>query len=138
MEENRLCDSNLNYLQNSDDGGARLTSDHRLSRPATNPQNISLVTETYTPEINGVAITLANLVKGLVARRHRVSVVHPRPRKRHFFDDSRSVSHCEDLLVRGLPLPGYKGLQFGLPARRFLRRSWRLRPPAVVYVPTRK
>jgi len=45
---------------------------------ASNPQHICVVTETYTPEINGVALTLAHLVKGLLARGHTVSVVHPK------------------------------------------------------------
>jgi glycosyltransferase involved in cell wall biosynthesis len=38
--------------------------------------------------------------------------------------------------VRGLPLPGYKGLQFGLPAGRLLRSCWTRHRPDVVYVAT--
>ena len=47
-----------------------------------NQQHICVVTETYPPEINGVAITLSRLVTGLRARGNRVSVVHPRQRDR--------------------------------------------------------
>ena len=39
---------------------------------------IAVVTETYPPEINGVAMTVARLVQGLVARGHRLQLVRPR------------------------------------------------------------
>ena len=39
---------------------------------------LALVTETFPPEINGVAMTLGNLVKGLLKRGHAVQVVRPR------------------------------------------------------------
>lgn len=44
------------------------------------PCHICIVTETYPPEVNGVAFTLAHLVDGLSARGHMVSVVRPRQR----------------------------------------------------------
>jgi hypothetical protein len=79
-----------------------------------NQQHICFVTETYPPEINGVAITLSRLVNGLRARGNRVSVVHPRQR------NVTLDSAFDDVQVRGLPLPGYHGLQFGMPAGRLL------------------
>ena len=39
---------------------------------------IALVTETFAPEVNGVAMTLGRLVQGLLARGHQVEVVRPR------------------------------------------------------------
>jgi hypothetical protein len=39
-------------------------------------------------------------------------------------------------LVRGLPIPGYAGLKFGLPAARLLCRQWRAERPDVVQVVT--
>jgi glycosyltransferase involved in cell wall biosynthesis len=39
-------------------------------------------------------------------------------------------------LVRGLPLPGYRGLYAGLPAGRTLRRVWVQQRPHAVYVAT--
>src|SRR5579862_9582038 len=82
------------------------------SRPAStsNPQHICVVTETYMPEINGVAVTLASLVKGLLARGHRVSVVHPKPVNQSISDYQGQSCHSEAIRVRGLPLPGYRGL----------------------------
>ena len=96
-------------------------------------QHISLVTETYPPEVNGVALTLEHLVKGLIAQGHSVSVVRPHQAAA---DSARSSYDCEVTLVGGMALPGYEGLQFGLPAGRVLRRAWRESPPDVVYVAT--
>ena len=39
-------------------------------------------------------------------------------------------------MVAGLPLPGYKGLQFGLPAGALLQQVWMRNRPDVVYVAT--
>jgi glycosyltransferase involved in cell wall biosynthesis len=120
MEENRLRDED------------RACARH----VASNPRHICVVTETYAPEINGVAVTLANLVKGLRDRGHTISVVHPTPRHHRTSEGSGRGGDSEAIPVRGLPLPGYHGLQFGVPAGRRLRQSWIKRPPAVVYVAT--
>jgi glycosyltransferase involved in cell wall biosynthesis len=103
---------------------------------ASNPQHICVVTETYLPEINGVALTLSNLVKGLIARGHTVSVVHPKAVNPSASSDQGQSCCPEAIQVRGLPLPGYHGLQFGVPAQQLLRRHWTSHPPAVVYVAT--
>jgi glycosyltransferase involved in cell wall biosynthesis len=97
------------------------------------PQHVCIVSETYPPEVNGVAHTLGNLVKGLLNRGQRVSLVRPRQRQADF-QDRRYDSAV--MLVRGLPLPGYKGLQFGVPAGKLLRRAWTRDRPDVVYVAT--
>jgi len=103
------------------------------SPPApTSRRRVCVVSETYPPEINGVAMTLARLVDGLRARGHIVSVVRPRQRVDRV-DDPR---HSDEVLVHGAPLPGYGGLQIGLPAGGALRRHWRERRPDVVYVAT--
>lgn len=91
--------------------------------------NIALVTETHPPEVNGVAMTVGRLVDGLRGRGHRVSVVRPRQSR----DDRGGEG---DLLLAGVPLPGYAGLRFGLPAGRALMRAWRMRRPDVVHVVT--
>ena len=45
---------------------------------STPPLFIALVSETYSPEINGVANTLGHLVSGLRARGHRLQLIRPR------------------------------------------------------------
>ncbi len=94
---------------------------------------LCVVTETYPPEINGVALTLAHLVKGLRARGHAVQVIRPRQAMADCFPSNYD---SQVTLVRGLPLPKYKGLQFGLPAGGLLLRYWTQRRPDAVYVAT--
>lgn len=80
--------------------------------------NILLVTETYPPEINGVARTLAQMVNGLSDLGHPVTLVRP-AQKAASIHAGDGVSEHE---VPGLPIPGYPGLQFGLPAYRRIAR----------------
>ena len=91
--------------------------------------NVAVVTETHPPEVNGVAMTVGQLIDGLRGRGHRVNVVRPRQSS----DDRGSEG---DLLLAGLPLPGYAGLRVGLPAGGRLARAWRMRRPDVVHVVT--
>jgi glycosyltransferase involved in cell wall biosynthesis len=94
--------------------------------------HVAVVTETFPPEVNGVALTLGRLVSGLRARGHTVSVVHPR---RPGLD--RTASDAADtMLVTGVPAPGYPGVWIGLPAGARLRASWRGERPDVAYVAT--
>jgi glycosyltransferase involved in cell wall biosynthesis len=94
-------------------------------------RHFCFVTETYPPEINGVALTVAHLISGLVDRGHAVSIIRPYQRG---LDSTQKESSLT--LVRGLPLPGYHGLQFGLPARGLLKKLWTKQPPDVVYIAT--
>lgn len=92
---------------------------------------IGIVSETYTPEINGVALTVHSLAAGLAAQGHTVDLIRPRQPK-PFKDEPGVVA----LDVRGASLPRYPGLRFGLPAGGTLRERWtRLRPDAI-YVAT--
>jgi glycosyltransferase involved in cell wall biosynthesis len=89
---------------------------------------IALVTETYPPEVNGVAMTLSRLVGGLRARGHEVQVVRPRQRV--------EAGPGEDLLVPGMAIPFYSSLRLGLPALHRLETSWRRHRPRLVHVAT--
>lgn len=88
---------------------------------------ITIVTETYPPEVNGVAMTISRLVDGLRKNGHQVNVIRPR---------QHAADQGEDLTLPGFPLPGYAGLRFGMPAKRRLRAEWRLARPDVVHVVT--
>src|ERR1700751_2844529 len=68
------------------------------------PLRIACVTETYPPEVNGVAMTVARLVQGLRARHHAVQLVRPRQAG----DTAAAVSVDGDVLVRGVPIPRYE------------------------------
>lgn len=94
---------------------------------------IALVTETYPPEVNGVAMSLQRLVAGLRGRGHRVDVIRPRQSRD---DPGAQSAEGDEILVPGLPLPGYPGLHLGLPAYRRLKRLWRAQRPDVVHIAT--
>jgi glycosyltransferase involved in cell wall biosynthesis len=89
----------------------------------------AIITETWPPEVNGVALTVQGLALGLRARGHGVSLVRPR-------QDDEPDAHAGTLLVRGAALPRYPGLKFGLPATRKLTRLWGNTRPDAIYVAT--
>jgi glycosyltransferase involved in cell wall biosynthesis len=92
----------------------------------------AIVTETYPPEVNGVALTVQGLELGLRARGHEVSLV--RPRQASESGDAPGKPH--EFLVRGAPLPRYPGLRLGLPATRRLTVHWQKTRPDAIYVAT--
>ncbi|TCT22003.1 glycosyltransferase family 4 protein [Thiobaca trueperi] len=95
--------------------------------------NIAIVTETYPPEINGVANTMLHLAEGLAERGHRMQLVRPR---QHADRDQSATGSITPYLVPGLPIPGYHGLRFGLPVYWRLRRNWHRSTPDLVYIAT--
>jgi glycosyltransferase involved in cell wall biosynthesis len=108
----------------------RPTNQTRAQRNSASRRHICIVTETYPPEVNGVAFTLGHWVEGLCAQGYMVSIVRPR-------QDSPQVNFDPMVtLVPGLPLPGYRGLRFGWPAGGVLGRRWAEHRPDVVYVAT--
>lgn len=90
----------------------------------------AIVTETYPPEVNGVALTVQGLEQGLRGLGHTVDLVRPRQ------PGTPEPAHDGSLLVHGAPLPRYPGLRFGLPAGRRLIARWRTHRPDAIYVAT--
>jgi glycosyltransferase involved in cell wall biosynthesis len=94
---------------------------------------VAVVTETYPPEINGVARTVGLMVEALCGRGHDVQLVRPRQRGEAA---TGSGDAPRELLVTGLPIPFYRHLQMGLARPGLLRREWTERRPDVVHVIT--
>ncbi len=104
--------------------------------PPPNPSlRLAVVTETWPPEVNGVALTLSRLVQGLRSRNHRIQLVRPRQAT-----DAEVPLPGEgvpdEMLMRGLPIPRYPGLRLGLPARRTLVSAWSWQRPDLVHIAT--
>ncbi len=91
---------------------------------------IALVTETYAPDLNGVARTLVALVNELRRMGHVVQLVRPTPR------GANMPLEEDEIRVTGVPIPGYSAMQFGLPAGKRLREAWRAQRPDVVHIDT--
>ncbi len=106
--------------------------------PPTGPiqLNLVLVTETYSPEINGVAMTLGRIVDGLAQRGHRITIVRPRQRHESARYSTTQRLACRQVRLPGVPVPGYPHLRLGLPASRRMRQLWTLNRPDLVHVAT--
>ena len=92
---------------------------------------IGIVSETWPPEINGVALTVHGLATGLAARGHAIEVVRPRQPW-----PGAAEPQFETVFTRGAALPRYPGLRFGLPAGNTLRQRWSQERPDAIYVAT--
>lgn len=94
---------------------------------------VAVVTETYPPEINGVAMTVGRIVKGLIHRGHSVQVIRP---KQDWNDHPQMSRQYEEVLAAGIAIPQYSGLKFGLPAKMKLVQVWKNNRPDIVHVVT--
>lgn len=94
---------------------------------------LTLVTETFPPEVNGVAMTLGNLVKGLLQRGHAVQIVRPRQARE---DTVAPCADFDEVLAKGIPIPNYPDLRFGLLSGNRLDQLWRQNRPDIVHVAT--
>ncbi|MBA2779334.1 glycosyltransferase family 4 protein [Billgrantia kenyensis] len=95
---------------------------------------ICLVSETWSPEINGVAHTLNQLSRELQKRGLALQLIRPHPPQADA--PLRTPGMQSELRVRGLAIPGYHAVRIGLPAARRIQRLWRKQRPDVVYLAT--
>jgi glycosyltransferase involved in cell wall biosynthesis len=89
---------------------------------------VTLVTETYFPQVNGVSRTLGQLVRRLTDRGDLVQLVHP--------DYGEPALGEHDCLVRSVSLPFYKELHLPLPPFGGVRRAIDTFQPDVVHIAT--
>lgn len=88
--------------------------------------HIAFVTETWPPQINGVALTVYALAQGMIARGHRVEVVRP---------GAGAREHGMEMVpARAVRMPRYPGLNVGLPRTLNLYARWKARSPDAVYI----
>lgn len=92
---------------------------------------VAIVTETWPPEVNGVALTVQSLAHGLAGLGHAVELVRPRQPT-----EPAAESAFEQVLLPGAALPRYPGLRFGLPAASALQRRWSAQAPDALYIAT--
>lgn len=94
---------------------------------------LAIVTETYPPEVNGVAQTIAKVVEGLSQEGHDITLVRPSQGKA---DAKSPDTNLREVFVTGVPIPKYGQLKMGLPAMNRLTRLWRRQRPDVVHIVT--
>jgi glycosyltransferase involved in cell wall biosynthesis len=94
---------------------------------------IAVVTETWPPEVNGVAVTLSKLIHHLGLRHHTIQLIRPRQDKN---DEGQEETGWSELLLRGLPIPRYPQLKLGLPSKKALIKAWSTKRPDLVHIAT--
>jgi glycosyltransferase involved in cell wall biosynthesis len=118
--------SYMEALSNTD-----ITVEH--FEPAHQSLRIAVVTETWPPEVNGVAVTLSKLIHHLGNRHHSIQLIRPRQNKQ---DEGLEETNWTELLLRGLPIPRYPQLKLGLPSKKALIKAWSTRRPDLVHIAT--
>ena len=99
-------------------------------------KHVLIVTETYRPEINGVATTLGNWVDGLLVLGIKVTVIRPRQSKQDAPAQGSTGTGENEILVFGVPIPGYVELKFGLASSSWMQSTIQQVDPDAVYIAT--
>ena len=97
---------------------------------------VAVVSETYPPEVNGVAVTLAKVVDGLRAANHAVQLIRLRQSVTDAACEDELHPAYQEVLMRGFPIPRYPELRMGMPSKSALIRLWQLKRPDVVHIAT--
>jgi glycosyltransferase involved in cell wall biosynthesis len=94
---------------------------------------VAVVTETYPPEVNGVARTVGLMVEALLERGHEVQLVRPRQGRESVPSPDQAL---HERLVAGFAIPFYRHLQIGLASPSMLHKEWGRWRPDLVHVVT--
>ena len=87
------------------------------------PLRVEVVSDTFVPDINGVALSLGRITSGLRKLGHQVEIIRSGPpRGEH------------ETGIPSWPLPGYWEIRVGAPWPGWFRRRWSRTKPDVVYV----
>lgn len=92
---------------------------------------IAIVTETWPPELNGVALSLLQICKGLQKSGHKILLI--RPNQNEVCNDFSPNKEC---LVNGQLIPKYSQMQFGWPQYRKVSKALDDFMPDLVHVVT--
>ena len=92
---------------------------------------IAIVTETWPPEINGVAHALLQLCKGLQKQGHKILLI--RPEQQHVCTEFKPYNEC---LVKAHCIPKYSNLQFGRPQFLKIHQAVEAFVPDIIHIVT--
>ncbi|MEZ5537399.1 MAG: glycosyltransferase family 1 protein [Thiolinea sp.] len=105
--------------------------------PATASSSVTrlaVVTETWPPEVNGVANTIFQLVSGLLQREdYQIQLIRPQQQSKQ---SVLSHERLEETLTGSLTLPFYKEVKLGLPQYFYLKKHWTEQRPDIVQIVT--
>lgn len=92
---------------------------------------LAYVTETYPPELNGVALSVERVVRHLRDRGHEVDLL--RPAQAH---ETPGAGGDGEWLCRGCPIPVYPELRFGIAGLRAVAQRLQAQRVELVHVAT--
>ena len=92
---------------------------------------IAIVTETWAPEINGVALSLLQLCKGLQSKGHKILLIRPKQKK-----SCLEFQPNKECLVNGQSIPKYPEMKFGWPQYLKVSQAIEAFSPDVVHIVT--
>lgn len=94
----------------------------------TSSMRLAIFTDTYSPQVNGVARTLERLARAIAARGHEA----------HVFTvvDPRASAHDDVTRWPGIPFWGYPELRLAAPSTATVVRSLRAWMPTLIHVAT--
>jgi glycosyltransferase involved in cell wall biosynthesis len=94
--------------------------------------HLCLVSETFPPEVNGVALTVQSLANHWRALGQRVSVIRPQQGE----EQAPERTTLLEVVVPSRQLPKYKDLRFGYPSYARVKAHFQQSKPDVVYIAT--
>lgn len=107
-------------------------STENLMRDLNKPRlKIAIVTETWPPEINGVALSLLQLCKGLQNLGHKILLIRPAQKQK-----SEDFAPNQECLVQGQSIPKYPDMKFGWPQYLKVSQAISAFAPDVVHIVT--
>lgn len=110
----------------------RITPNHPILEELVRPRlRIAIVTETWPPEINGVALSLLQLCKGLQKQGHKILLIRPEQKK-----SCEEFKPTQECLVKSQSIPKYPHLQFGWPQLNKVSQAIESFAPNVVHIVT--
>lgn len=122
---------NIQYYFNPNNKKTTTNNDDLIRDLSRARLKIAIVTETWPPEINGVALSLMQLCKGLQNQGHKILLIRPEQKAQCY--DFVPNKEC---LVNGQSIPKYPDMKFGWP--QFLKVSQAISAftPDVVHIVT--
>ena len=78
---------------------------------------VAIITESFPPDVNGVAHCVLRVAETLAARGHQPLVIAPQPPRGAPLADTGSFPYPV-VRVPAVPVPGYRSFRLGLPSRR--------------------
>ncbi len=94
---------------------------------------VAIITESFAPDLNGVAHSVVRTAEHLVRRGHQPLVVAPRPAGAAAAPDRQIHAGFDYQVVRvaSVPMPGYPAFRIGLPSVRITQALARFEPDVV-------